>query len=274
MTEPFVSKHNSFYVIQDWHEDIPGLVAGFSTKHGGQSTGVFETLNTGFHVKDRPEDVRANRKTIGRLLDFSTDQWVGACQTHGNRIVHVTKQDAGKGALNYDTSLPDTDGLYTEDPGLLLTLCYADCVPLYFLSRKHKRIGTAHAGWKGTVLGIGWNMVKQWEKEGINPEEIEAVIGPSICEQCYQVDERVIEGARRWISGNEPPFTPVSKEEGQFLLSLQKLNEMILQKAGIPKKSIRSTNYCTSCSPEFFSHRRDQGKTGRMIGFIGWKEKV
>lgn len=275
MTEPFVSAHDSFYIIEDWHEAVPGLVAGFSTKIGGKSTGEFTSLNTGFHVNDRIEAVRANRQQLGRLLDVSAETWVGACQTHGSRIACVTKADGGKGALSYDSSLADTDGLYTEEKGTLLTLCYADCVPVYFLSKKHKRAGIAHAGWKGTVAGIGANMVKQWQKDGIQPEEIEAVIGPSICGKCYKVDSRVIDEARRWVDDSSLlPYSPAAGEPGQYHLSLQKLNELILIKAQIPKENIRSTKLCTSCNTEFFSHRRDQGKTGRMLGFIGWKEGV
>lgn len=275
MTEPFVSTHDSFYTIKDWHEAIPGLVAGFSTKIGGRSTGDFASLNTGFHVNDRPEDVRANREALGQLLGLPAAAWVGACQTHGSRIARVTPADSGKGALHYDSSLPDTDGLYTEETGILLTLCFADCVPLYFLSRKHKRVGAAHAGWKGTVLGIGASLVEQWKKDGIKPEEIEAVIGPSICQNCYKVDSRVIDKASQWLDGRHPlPFSPVAGEAEQFQLSLQELNKLILIKAGVPQQNIRSTKRCTSCSTEFFSHRRDKGTTGRMLGFIGWKEGV
>ncbi|MEK4030273.1 peptidoglycan editing factor PgeF [Pseudobacillus sp. FSL P4-0506] len=275
MTEPFVSAHDSFYIIKDWHEAVPGLVAGFSTKAGGVSTGDFASLNTGFHVNDRPEDVRANRVKVGRLLGLSAESWIGACQTHGNRIACVTGADSGKGALDYESGFSDTDGFYTEEKGILLTLVFADCVPLYFLSRKHKRVGTAHAGWKGTVLGIGASMVEQWKRDGIKPGEIEAVIGPSICQSCYKVDSRVIDKARQWLDDCYPlPFSPVAGEAGQFYLSLQELNKLILMKAGVPPENIRSTMQCTSCGAEFFSHRRDKGKTGRMLGFIGWKEGV
>ncbi|MGC8229678.1 peptidoglycan editing factor PgeF [Pseudobacillus badius] len=275
MTEPFVSAHDSFYIIKDWHEAVLGLVAGFSTKIGGESTGEFASLNTGFHVNDRPEDVRANRERIGSLVGIPAGSWVGACQTHGKRVAQVTKTDSGKGGLYYESSFPDTDGLYTNEKGILLTLCYADCVPLYFLSKKDKRIGTAHAGWKGTVLGIGARLVEEWEKDGIKPEDMEAVIGPSICQKCYKVDSRVIDRVRQWTDDRSPlPFAPAEGEPGQFHLSLQELNELILIQAGIPRENIRSSKRCTSCNNEFFSHRRDNGKTGRMLGFIGWKEGV
>ncbi|WP_338753917.1 peptidoglycan editing factor PgeF [Bacillus sp. FJAT-52991] len=274
MKEPFVSVHDSVYVIKEWQDIAPNLVAGFTTKEGGLSLGAFKSLNFGFHVDDCAEDVCENRQLLGGMLDFPVSNWVGAVQTHGDRIVAVGKKDKGKGALDYETSFKAIDGFFTDEKGILLTLCYADCVPLYFFSNKSNRIGTAHAGWKGTVLGIGFEMVKKWKEDGIRPADIEVVIGPSICKNCYIVDDYVIEKVRSWVdSERELPYAPVNGQKGSYYLSLQLLNEWILMKAGIPRENIKTTHYCTSCSSEFFSHRRDLGKTGRMIGFIGWKEK-
>lgn len=274
MKEPFVSVHNSIYVIKEWQDMVPNLVVGFTTKEGGLSQGAFNSLNVGFHVHDCLEDVCGNRQLLGGLLDFPASNWVGAIQTHDHRIVEVGKKDKGKGALDYDTTFEATDGFFTDETGILLTLCYADCVPLYFFSNKSKRIGTAHAGWKGTVLGIGFEMVKKWQEDGIQPEDIEVVIGPSICKECYIVDDYVIERVRQWVDlEKEIPYAPVDGRKGQYHLSLQLLNQLIVMQAGIPQENIKITNYCTSCHNEFFSHRRDLGKTGRMMGFIGWKEK-
>ncbi|WP_100330836.1 peptidoglycan editing factor PgeF [Bacillus xiapuensis] len=273
MKEPFVRLHDSLYAIDDWQNEHPGLVAGFTTRESGFSKGDFRGLNTGFHVNDREEYVCANRQLIGNLLEFPADGWIGAEQTHGSRVAAVTKADRGKGALLYSSSFKETDGLYTDDKGTLLTLCYADCVPLYFLAKEVQRIGTAHAGWKGTVLGIGKQMVELWKKDGIPPEDIEVVIGPSICKDCYAVDDRVIEQARRWMKAEDQlPYSPVNGKPGQYHLSLQQLNQLVLLQAGIRKENIQITKLCTSCGDEFFSHRRDAGKTGRMLGFIGWKE--
>ncbi|WP_203362235.1 peptidoglycan editing factor PgeF [Bacillus sp. REN10] len=274
MKEPFVSIHKSVYVIKEWQDRSPGLVAGFTTKEGGMSGAVFKSLNMGFHVGDCVEHVCENRQLLSKTLDFPVSSWVGAVQTHEDRIVTVGEKDKGKGALDYQTSFEATDGFFTDEKGILLTLCYADCVPLYFFSNKFNRIGTAHAGWKGTVSGIGLKMVKKWEEEGIPLQEIEVVIGPSICGDCYIVDDYVIDKARQWEESNNALFyAPVDGRKSNYHLSLQQLNKLILMKAGIPQENIQMTHYCTSCHSEFFSHRRDLGKTGRMMGFIGWKEK-
>ncbi|MBM7647208.1 YfiH family protein [Bacillus ectoiniformans] len=275
MTEPFISLHNSFYTIKDWTDQDPELAAGFTTKLGGVSSGDFHSLNLGFHVKDKSEDVCANRRLAGDLLDFPVENWVAAEQTHGSRIVQVSTLDRGKGALNYEEGYRGTDGFYTDEKGVLLTLGFADCVPLYFYSKNRDRIGIAHAGWKGTVSGIGREMIKAWQKDGIDAEDILAVIGPSICSQCYIVDERVIREVRPWVHPSEtPPFQPVPGKSSEYHLSLQQLNESILLQSGLKKEQIQTTSLCTSCSSEFFSHRRDQGRTGRMMSFIGWKENA
>ncbi|XNQ36028.1 polyphenol oxidase family protein [Bacillus sp. 1P10SD] len=133
-------------------------------------------------------------------------------------------------------------------------------------------IGTAHAGWKGTVGKIAKEMITAWEKEGIKPEQIFVAIGPSICEKCYIVDERIIKLVENTLDGSRSlPYNLVS--EGQFSLDLREVNRQILLASGVPDRNILLTRYCTSCNQEeFFSHRRDQGKTGRMLSFIGWKE--
>ncbi len=155
-----------------------------------------------------------------------------------------------------------------------MTLCYADCVPLYFLAPAHGMIGVAHAGWKGTVNGIARKMVEAWLNEGIKASEIFAVIGPSICSKCYVVDDYVMDLVQNLLVDiDEKPYNLIS--EGQYQLDLKQLNALILQKSGIPNSQIDVTSYCTSCDHElFFSHRRDNGKTGRLMSFIGWKEDL
>jgi polyphenol oxidase len=270
--EPFVLKNQSYLTIEDWMNKFPGLVTGITTKHGGTSDGNYETLNLGFHVGDDIEKVCNNRKKISELLDFPLDCWVGAEQTHDVLIRKITKADCGRGASSYDQSFKGTDGFYTNEEGILLTLCYADCVPLFFIAPEKKMIGTAHAGWKGTVGQIAEEMVKAWGREGINPEEIFAAIGPSICEKCYIVDERIINLVEPILADCEKlPYHIVS--EGQYALDLREVNRQILLASGVPSANISKTDFCSSCSQEeFYSHRRDKGKTGRMLSFIGWKE--
>ncbi|MGM9928940.1 MAG: peptidoglycan editing factor PgeF [Bacillus sp. (in: firmicutes)] len=270
MKEIFKKQANQYYSIADWEKMNPSLTVGFTTKNGGVSEGAFSSLNTGFHVQDELQHVVENREIIADQIDFPLACWVGAEQTHKTNIRFITKQHKGLGAKDYESALKDTDGLYTNEEGLLLTLCYADCVPIYYFAPHQKYIGMVHAGWKGSVAGIAAEMVECWKQHSIEPKDILAVIGPSICEECYIVDDKVIGEVDKIVAaGKEKPYTLLS--EGQYKLNLQKLNESILRTAGV--QQIDVTNYCTSChEEEFFSHRRDGGRTGRLMSFIGWKE--
>lgn len=270
--EPFTFTNQSYFSISHWIESFPGLIAGITSKNGGNSTGVHESFNMGFHVGDRIEAVCSNRNKLANLIQFPLDSWVGAEQTHDTVIRKMSKSDTGKGAYSYDNAFKGTDGFYTNEEGILLTLCYADCVPLFFISPEHRMIGAAHAGWKGTVNEIARKMVEKWGEEGISPNQIFAAIGPSICEKCYIVNDYVINFVENTLEDvDKKPYNTI--KEGQYSLDLRELNKIILLKSGVPEKNIQSTKLCSSCDQtEFFSHRRDQGKTGRMLSYIGWKE--
>ncbi|WNS77095.1 peptidoglycan editing factor PgeF [Bacillus sp. DTU_2020_1000418_1_SI_GHA_SEK_038] len=270
--EPFIFKKSEYFVINEWEEKFPRLLAGFTSKKGGVSKGAYSSMNLGLHVNDSLQSVRQNREHMGEILGFPLHTWVSAEQTHDIHIEKVVKEDRGRGSLQYEDSFNATDGFFTTDTGLLLTLCYADCVPLYFFHEKSKAIGVAHAGWKGTVNGIAREMVAMYKQEGMDIEGLHAVIGPSICGNCYIVDNRVISLINKNLADYHPkPYTQI--EDNQYFLDLKQLNKDILIKSGVLEKNISVTNLCTSCeNNDFFSHRRDKGKTGRMMSFIGWKE--
>jgi YfiH family protein len=209
---------------------------------------------------------------VAEDIQFPLTHWVGAEQTHGNRIQKVSGADRGKGSSIYDSSFKETDGFYTNEKGILLTLCYADCVPLFFIAPDHGMIGAAHAGWKGTVQQIAVKMIELWGLEGIRPQQIFVTIGPSICKKCYIVDKHVIDLVQNiLVDVEEKPYNLVKDDE--YCLDLREVNRLILLKAGVPEKNISMSRYCSSCDQdEFFSHRRDHGRTGRMLSYIGWKE--
>ncbi|MFJ7728948.1 peptidoglycan editing factor PgeF [Neobacillus sp. NPDC097160] len=272
--EPFDLKNQSYLTIENWVSQFPELIAGFTTQSGGYSKGDYESLNLGFHVGDNGTNVCLNREKVAELLNFPLKFWVGAEQIHDIVLKKITKADRGKGSNSYEHSFKGIDGFYTNEEGILLTLCFADCVPLFFIAPEKKMIGTAHAGWKGTVGQIAAQMITAWGREGIKPEEIFVAIGPSICEKCYIVDKHVITLVDKSLEdGGVLPYNLL--KEGQYSLNLQELNRQILLKTGVPDKNILITQFCSSCNDDkFFSHRRDKGKTGRMISFIGWKETL
>lgn len=272
--EPFVLKEKEYFILADWVREFPNLTVGFTTKNGGYSKGDFTSLNVGFHVADRKTIVCENRKHLAEKLAFPLDAWIGAQQTHEVKIEKVTNSDKDKGANDYESAFGHTDGFFSLEPGVLLTLCYADCVPLYFLHPKSGAVGVAHAGWKGTVHGIAEEMIRAFQAEGIEASDIFVAIGPSICENCYIVDDHVIKLVQNKLEGVErKPYNLIS--DHQYKLNLKECNKEILLKTGVLEKHITMTDLCTSCQKDhFFSHRRDRGKTGRMMSFIGWKEAV
>ncbi|GMB08539.1 hypothetical protein EDD69_10590 [Thermolongibacillus altinsuensis] len=275
MSDIFRLKQDEFFVLNDWNQLSSELIVGFTTKNGGFSDGPFASLNLGLHVKDDPHRVYLNRKKVAEQLAIPLERWVCADQVHGKRIEKVTTLDGGKGVFSYETAVAQADGLYTSEENLLLALCFADCVPLYFFAPKQNLIGVAHAGWKGTVQNIAGEMIRLWtDQEGVHPSDIYVAIGPSIGSCCYIVDDRVIEFVQKAL---ENPTVSLYNEtsEGQYALNLKALNKQLLQQAGVPEQNILVSDYCTSCEQRlFFSHRRDRGKTGRMMAFIGRRVKT
>ncbi len=273
--DPFQQKSPYAMMIHDW-TNMPcsgkELLAGFTTKNGGFSLSPYQSLNTGLHVGDDASSVQLNRQVIADATAVPLSDWVFADQTHEDRIKKVTKEQRGKGSLHYHEALPGTDGLYTSKPNIILALCFADCVPLYFLAPQHGLIGTAHAGWKGTVKQIGAKMIDLWvNQEGAKTDQIQVVIGPSIGSCCYIVDDVVLNQVKQLPFLTEDVYSEIS--QGQYKLDLKTLNKNVLLHAGMKEENIHVTSMCTSCNDQlFFSHRRDQGKTGRMMSFVGFKE--
>lgn len=269
--EPFTQKAEQVLNLSSWSHISDKLVAGFTTKNGGASEGDFKSFNLGLHVNDEDNSVISNRKLLADILRFPPENWVCSEQTHKNSIAKVTKKDLGAGVFTYEDSIKDTDGLYTTEKNILLTLCYADCVPLYFFAPSKQIIGIAHAGWKGTVQDIAGEMIRAWGHEGVKPDGIQAVIGPAIGKCCYIVDDYVINFVKNLDKIESKPYEIVS--DNQYRLDLKELNYQLMVRAGIPPENIQVSSYCTSCeNQKFFSHRRDAGKTGRMMSFIGFKE--
>ena len=165
---------------------------GFSTRLGGVSEGCYSSLNLSFTRGDREEAVRENFRSMGNALGGRCEDMVFTQQTHTTNVRVVTDQDRGMGIVR-PRSYADVDGLVTNVPGICLVTFFADCVPLYFLDPVKKVIGLSHSGWRGTVGKIGRRTVELMQEQyGCSPADILAAVGPSICQDCYEVSEDVI----------------------------------------------------------------------------------
>ena len=191
----------------------------------------YHSLNVGFHVNDRLEDVQTNRRSNSRKYIISLlIPGFGAEQTHETFIYkRFSVLTQVWGLKNMTQSFKKTDGFYTSDKNILLTLMYADCVPIFFYAPTSGFIGVAHAGWKGTVGEIAPKMVSALQSEGVSANEILVVIGPSICQNCYVVDNKVIDNVQKLLEEyDEKPYNLIS--EGQYQLDLKQLNMLFYWK--------------------------------------------
>ena len=251
----------------------------FSTRYGGVSEGIYASMNLSFTRGDREEAVRQNYRNLAEAMGVSLDNFVLADQTHTVNVRKVTKEDAGKGILR-EKDYADVDGLITDEPGLVLATSFADCVPLYFVDPVHRAIGMSHSGWRGTVGRIGRVTVETMGREyGTRPEDLICAIGPSICQECYEVSEDVAQQFFAALPGHEAEIIkkgrvcPDSGEQ-KYQLDLWKANEFILTEAGVLPEHISVTDICTCCNPKvFFSHRASHGKRGGLGGFLCIKDK-
>ena len=241
----------------------------FSTRIGGVSQGIYASMNLSYFRGDKKEAVDENFRRIAEIFDTTPDKIVCSKQTHTTNVRLVTGRDCGKGVvrpLDYD----NVDGLITNEPGILLCTSYADCVPLYFVDTRNRAIGLGHSGWRGTVNRMGEVVLKAMKNAyGTKPEDVLAAIGPSICQDCYEVGQEVADSFKENFSKDWESFLKNGKSAGKYQLNLWKANRRILLNAGIPENHIAVTDLCTCCNSDYlFSHRASQGKRGNLAAFM------
>ena len=226
-------------------------------------------MNVSFTRGDREEAVRENYRRLGEAIGFDCESLVCSDQTHTTNIRVVTEADRGRGFVR-PKDYRDVDGMITNVPGLTLATFYADCVPLYFVDPVKRAIGLSHSGWRGTVGKIGKKTVERMEETyGSDPVDIRAVIGPSICQDCYEVSGDVIDEFRQAFFEESWPDLYYAKANGKYQLNLWKANELIFREAGILSEHIAVTDLCTCCNPGLlFSHRASHGRRGNLGAFL------
>lgn len=263
----WINTDNIHYItVPHWAQE--GVSVAFSARLGGVSQLPYNTLNLGLHVGDNMDNVIENRRRYLELFSFTPENMICCEQVHGNLVAVVGKEEQGRGALDYHTSLPGYDAMVCNTPGIMLTTFYADCIPIYLFDPWQRVVAIAHSGWKGTMGRIAVQTLRVMQKEyGCSPENIEVFIGPGIGVCCFQIGEELVKQVKEEFSG----FNGILKyESNEYAWDLQLTNRFMLQEDGIKSENIIDCQLCTACNPEiFFSYRREQGKTGRMAAVIG-----
>lgn len=246
-----------------------GVLHAFSTRLGGVSEGCLSTMNLSFHRGDRQEAVMENHRRFARAVGYDETKLVFSDQVHTTRIYPVTEKDCGKG-ITKESDIIGVDGLVTNQPGIPLITFYADCVPLFFFDPVQKVVALAHSGWRGTVARIGRVMIEYMEqKYHSRAEDILCAIGPSICQNCYEISADVAEEFQKEFSAEQYRDFMQNTGNGKYHLDLWKVNQYILLEAGIAKEHLEITDICTCCNPELlFSHRASHGERGNLGAVI------
>jgi len=233
------------------------LKHGMFTRLGGVSEGDWGALNLGGTVGDSVEAVRQNHELMYEALGVNMRQTCTTWLAHGADTVIV---DA---PIRHRRWVAIADGMVTDRPNLALVMRYADCAPLLFHDPVRGVIGIGHAGWRGTVLGIGASVVKtMMTAYGCHPENIRAGIGACIGPDKYQVGNEVVEAVKNYF-GTTEGLIYYNPTDNTPYFNLWEANKRDLERVGVT--SVEIAGICTATRlDEFYSHRAEKGRTGRF----------
>lgn len=240
------------------------LVAGFSTRNGGVSRPPYNSLNLGLGTDDSMTNVEGNRAAFTRAFDLSPQQLLTVKQVHGADILLI---DEANPDLSHFMTV-EVDAIVTNQPGIMIGVLTADCFPLLIWHEEKKIIAAIHAGWRGAANGLIAKVVETIHRQfGCPTTELQAAIGPGIGAHNYEVDRPVRDAFRQGTGF----WDEISKETrlAHWQLDIPLSCQLQLEKSGLKPQNIDIAKECTCCHPElFFSHRRENGVTGRQMGFI------
>ncbi len=240
----------------------------FTTRFGGVSTGIFDSLNLSLSRGDDPANVVENYRRIGEVLGFTPEDVVNARQTHSDIVVKVGRKDRGN--LTVAGASPECDALITNEPGVALYVSTADCTPILLHDPVTGAVGAAHAGWRGTASAIGGKTVEAMVREfGCDPANIHAAIGPNAGFCHFETDADVPDAMRAAFGAEvEACIRPAGNK---FYVNLKGINALILRRAGV--RHIEISDACTMCEPQrFWSHRVTRGQRGAQGAIILCRE--
>ena len=242
----------------------------FTTRFGGVSQGIWESMNIGPSRGDDPEKVVENYRILGDALGFVPEDVVIARQTHSDIVRTVDSRHRGAGLFR--EKLPECDALITIEPHVTLMVSTADCTPILFHDPVTGAVGAAHAGWRGTASAIGAKTVEAMVKNfGCNPGDIRAAIGPNLSQCHFETDMDV--PAAMIAAYGEDIQTFIRQKGEKYYPDLKAINAYALRQAGV--RQIEISDSCTWCeSHRFWSHRvtkGDRGSQGAVITCKGGK---
>jgi YfiH family protein len=240
----------------------PDLVHGIFTRLGGTSSGPFNSLNVGSTVGDDLVNVQQNRQLMAQAMGYQDADTRTTWQVHSADVLVL--QDRSPQPWPPIQS----DAVITAQTALPLVMRFADCVPLFFYDPVKRVIGMAHAGWRGTVAGVGPATIQTMQDAfGCQPEDIIAGIGPSIGPDRYEVGPEVTAQVQEAFEDSAGLVLPPPGDGRNPRLDLWEANRRALAGAGVGQVEV--AGICTASNTrEFYSHRAEHGNTGRFGALI------
>jgi hypothetical protein len=259
--------HNSGRLRHFTHSilDRYGVEHGYFTRHGGISPKPWDSLNVGLG-QDDPRNVHENRRiafsSVGRDPRSVYDVW----QVHSSKVICVSApREVGK-------EYQKADGILTNNSSITLFMRFADCVPILLFDPSKRIVGIVHAGWQGTLKNIVSAAVARMRKvyQSENSDII-ACLGPSIGPDHYEIGE-VVENQVKLVFGSSSGHVLVRKGD-RIHFDLWRANQILLESAGVNQVFV--SGICTACNvDDWYSHRKENGQTGRFGAFIALKNEV
>jgi YfiH family protein len=248
---------NSALPLRSFPFDSDGVTAVVTTRHGGVSSGPYDSLNLGDQVGDDHQAVLRNRGRLAAAL--GVDRLTIAAQQHTNRVAVVSRASAGRGhdgVADSVSAFPATDALITDVPGTALAVLVADCAPVVLFDPVQRTIGVAHCGRAGTVRGMLPNTVESMaETFGSAPGDLLVGIGPAIRAESYEIgDAEAAEVTAAFGSDAAALLKPT--RPGHCTLDMVGGLRIQLRRTGVKDANVYDMGIDTrTTADEFFSHR-------------------
>ena len=238
----------------------------FSTRLGGVSRGMFESLNLAESRGDDEDAVRENYRRLSCAAGIDLARCAFTRQVHGGQVRIADVRDAHE----LFSQVPyEADGLVTRERGLALICFTADCAPLLMCDAKNGVIAAIHCGWRPTAADIVGEAIKKMRAAGAEPESVTAAVGPAIGACCFEVGEEVVGAMRSLLGGEYPLWREKPDVPGKFLLDLRGVVRERLLQLGVPPENIDISDECTVCRCDrYWSHRATQGHRGTQAAVI------
>jgi YfiH family protein len=239
-----------------------GVVAAFSGRAGARGTPPYDGLNLGLYVGDDPRAVLRSRRRVATVLGLAGLPWATVRQVHSARVIQARRERLAAGPPEAKPPLAEADGLVTAEPGIVLAVFMADCLPLLLADPDRRVVAAVHAGWRGLAAGVVEQGVAAFRDLGGRPAGAVALVGPGIGPCCYEVGPEVADA----VTGRYPAAAATTSD-GRPAIDTAAAAVQALERAGLGEVR-RAAGECTGHQPErWFSYRRD-GVTGRQAGLI------